>query len=395
MLFDAGISKLKGLTAMIGNRGNAGDAPVSSHKTNIKISAVSKPLLKLLARYKYERENILGLEISTHYIRICQMKNSYGRWSLNQLASACMENQFTNLDIQQNQDIYVENLKFLLAKHHIKTTDVALSIPTSASIIKIINMPDMEEDELAQAASMGAIWESMAQLSGSIHEYSIYYKILNRKIFQSASLAPRTAQAQITLDNFISPETNIPSFTGPEVSTNSSTEEQPNLPAPIEQQTETPAKPAPEQADTMDVLFVATRLGDALLYMDIAQRAGLTPVIMDAKCNALKHAFETNPDRNTIPHPYALLEFGIDENYIYIINGLQVAAYNINIADENKKLLTHNIENADTLQAFVQNYAGQLQSILDNYRNQYVVRSEIFLSVLTRRCMFPMLHPSH
>lgn len=442
MNFNPNMAEIKAkLQALMHKAPGSGNVGTQTSKAGSLALAALKPILHLVGKYSFDNEKILGVEISPHYIRICQMKSSYGRWSLNQLASTCMETQFTNLDIQMNMDLYVDNLKALLEKHHIKTKDTALSIPTSVSIIKIINMPDMEEEDLAGAAAMGGIWESMVQLSGGIYEYSVYYKLLRRKIKPSESLALKDLQAAAaevgldnllsaepvtapaapaipepqvvikdfsnilqevgalntqpaeasldnilgssseipqpeikteSLDNILSETTDVSNILGDSTEISSSNEDGQILAQEVasEPVAEQPAAIPEEEATTMDVLFVAAKKSDIALYTTIAQRAGLNPIIVDIKADALKHAFDTNPDKRKIPEPYALLEFGADENYIYIVEGEGVSTYSIPLAEEDKQLMARHEENLEAFKGFTERFAGKLQEILTNYTKQ-------------------------
>lgn len=443
MDFSASINELKEKLQGLTSKGDS-DTPAKAKR---QLPAFAKPAVKLLGKYATAKEKVLGLEISPHYIRLCQMQNAYGKWSLYQLASSCMENQFTTMDVRMNPDIYVENLQLLLKKHNIKAKDVALSVPTSSSVIKIINMPEMEDEDLDGAAAMGAIWESMVQLEGSIQEYSVYYKVLRHKVkaSESLSLVDMAAAGSGSLDGLLSGGgddsnsldnllqqdsvaeiapvaesvvTEIPTEAlsediasiGQEIpaaeevpvsieSENSqimdhasadsvaqvAEEELKNVsvpavietdiiqetPAPVEEGVveapEAVVEDVQEEANTMDVLFVATKIADLQLYTDIAQRAGLKPVVVDARCNALKHAFDTNPEKNKIPEPYAMLEFGPDENYLYVIDGDAVSVLPINITDEDKQLTINHENNKEALPGFFQRYAEQLNLVLEHY----------------------------
>ena len=131
----------------------------SSHVTNEKPTSkpkksnaetyqqMLKPLTDVLGKASLENEKILGVDITPHYIRVAQMKHSYGQWILNNLASSCMETQFKKDDIAINVDLYVENLKDLVTKHKISTKNVAFSLPTSSSIVKVLTVPEMDEDD--------------------------------------------------------------------------------------------------------------------------------------------------------------------------------------------------------------------------------------------------------
>ena len=72
----------------------------------------------------------------------------------------------------------------------------------------------------------------------------------------------------------------------------------------------------------MDILFVASKLADINSYTDIVEKGGLNAVIIDVKCFALKSAVDQiNQISGTIEDSNltAVLEFGLDENYVMIL----------------------------------------------------------------------------
>lgn len=385
-------TKLQSISGKKGRGEKSADSRTKNNESGNKFPALNT-LINLLGKYSYDHENMLGVEISPHYIRVCQMKNSYGMWHLNHLASTCMESQFINNDIHSSPELYAENLKQLIEKHNIKTKNVALSVPTSSSIVKVVNMPDMEEEDLAQASSMGAIWENMVQLNGSINDYSIYYKVLQRKVRPSMSLAftenyseEQYEEIPHATQSYETPAITQPAEITPDYYINA-------LPANVASQTEetvidvpsitiqdSEASPADEleEANTMDVLFIASHLSDIQLYTDIAQKAGLNPLVIDIKCNAIKRAFETNPEKHNITQPYALLEFGADENYVYIVEGQSIVTFGIEIAEEDKQLMVNYKEHEDALSDLIQRYAGQLEQILEHYSKNHKRKLKVY-----------------
>ena len=73
--------------------------------------------------------------------------------------------------------------------------------------------------------------------------------------------------------------------------------------------------------NTMELLFVASKLSDVNAYSSIAKKAGLNPVIMDVRCFTLKNAYDNTKDKSiTDKVNSAILELGVDENYIMIIH---------------------------------------------------------------------------
>lgn len=405
--------------------GGEGTAPAAKPK---KIKKGMNPIEKAVGKYMLGRETILGVDITPHYIRLCQMKNVYDQWTLNNLASACMESQFRNSDIIVNPDLYVENLKDLIKKNKISTKDVAFSIPTASTIIKVLRIPDMSDEDFVQAAALGSIWESMVMLEGSISEYSVYYKILRHNPAPEMPAAPvveaipqtdvpleiavETAPvepvliptetvpeapveiaaetpAENTLTEAIAPEITpaddaalIPSEIPAEISLDAALAPAADYSAQtdmtglegfntgLEQSFE--VAPALPEGPTMDVLFVASKLSDIYLHADIIRRAGLNPVLADTRCLALKHAFESNPKNlEHVTKPYAFMEFGPDDNYIFVVDDNHSEVYKLYVSDDDITTLIYNPNDLEKLKEFVANFASQAQQILDNHQAAY------------------------
>ena len=46
-------------------------------------------------------------------------------------------------------------------------------------------------------------------------------------------------------------------------------------------------------SNMMDVLFVASKLGDVNTLVDLVSKGGINPVVLDVRCFALRNAFQT------------------------------------------------------------------------------------------------------
>jgi type IV pilus assembly protein PilN len=410
------ISNLKQqIHGMLGKRSKSPSAASKQKKSSGNLNKIINPLRDSLARYVFERETLMGVDITPHYVRVCQMNQSYGQWILNNLASSCIETQFRKYDIQSNSDLYVENLKDLVNKNNIKVKNVAFSLPTSSSIIKVLNIPDMSEEDFAQAAALGSIWESMVSLEGGIGEYSVYYKILSHNppkpmpIMEPAPIAEAVQEfalpniEPLTYSNEVIPQEQkilapviegtiaelpmdlTPIETAPEMVAaievpqevmaeiaqpeNMISENPVDMQASFE---EIPALPMEPPGPTMDVLFVASKLADIYLHSDIIRRAGLNPILADVRCLALKHAFESNPDNlKSISGPYAFIEFGPDENYVFVVDGDHTDIYNVFVSDDDKNVVIYHSEDIAQMQTFVQNFAAQTLQILTDHESRF------------------------
>ena len=132
--------------------------------------------------------------------------------------------------LRSNPEIYVEHIQTALHIAKVETTNAAIALPVSSAIIRVLQMPVMTDEEMQIAIASDSLWENLTQLPDALENYSIFHQVIRRHT-----------------------ESNI-----------------------------------------MDVLFVASKIDDVNLYADIVRQAGLSPVIVDVRCFALRNAFETH-----------------------------------------------------------------------------------------------------
>jgi len=126
--------------------------------------------------------------------------------------------------------------------------------------------------------------------------------------------------------------------------------------------------------NTMEILFVASKLADVNAYSSIVKKAGLNPVIMDVRCFTLKNAHDNTKYKSiTDKGNSAILELGIDENYIMIIhNNIPVITDIFLRPQEKQQLLEVISENIPTdADAVIRRYAMQVKQAITDYENKY------------------------
>lgn len=123
-----------------------------------------------------EQIPVLGLDISHNYLRITQMDQKGEQWILLKMISR-------SLDLQSQDDETAEQelVKILIEikKQEKFTTDkVAVSLPITSAIIKVINIPILKDTELNIAVENGSLWTNTIQLPEDLTAYSIFWQIL-------------------------------------------------------------------------------------------------------------------------------------------------------------------------------------------------------------------------
>ena len=171
-----------------------------------------------------------------------------------------------------------EELNIALQKSKVSTSNAAIAIPVTNAIIRVVTAPLMNDEELKKAIDTNSLWENLVQLTDNLDDYSIFHQVINR-----------------------SPKDN-----------------------------------------TMDILFVASKLTDINNYTSIIKNSGLNPVIIDVKCFALKSAVDqiNQISKKTEDTNFtALLEFGLDENYVMILYNNNPIITDIFLRGQDRKIL--------------------------------------------------------
>ena len=73
-----------------------------------------------------------------------------------------------------------EEIELAMANGKITTKNVAISIPVTSAIIRVVTSPLMTDDELQKAIETDSLWENLVQLTDNLNDYSIFHQIINR-----------------------------------------------------------------------------------------------------------------------------------------------------------------------------------------------------------------------
>lgn len=115
------------------------------------------------------------------------------------------------------------------------TTDkVAVSLPITSAVVKVVNIPLLNETELNIAVENGSLWTSSIQLPEDLSAYSIFWQVLAKD----------------------------------------------------------------EAKNQMSVLFVASRRSEIDKMVDTLAKAGLDALVVDVRCFALRNVLRLNEEKN-------------------------------------------------------------------------------------------------
>ena len=290
------------------------DAPVPKPEVgNKKESFFSKFLKNRLGKSTAKGEEIVGVELTPNEIRLSQVSNNKSnQWVLDKFHVHKFEGIPSGGTVLENPDKVADELKIALQKLKINTTNAAIAIPVTSAIIRVVTAPLMTDEELKKAIDTDSLWENLVQLTDNLSDYSIFHQVINKDT------------------------------TG----------------------------------NTMDILFVASKLSDINNYTDIIKKGGLNAVIIDVKCFALKSAVDQiNQIAGSIEESNltAVLEFGLDENYVMILYENNPIITDIFIRSQDRKTLEES-NNQEEMDALVRRYMTQVKQAIQDFETKYEKR---------------------
>ena len=170
----------------------------------------------------------------------------------------------------------------------------------------------MKDEELQKAIETNSLWENLVQLTDNLDDYSIFHQVINRN----------------------------------------------------------------DKENTMDILFVASKLADINNFTSIIKGSGLNPVIIDVKCFALKSAVDqinqiSNKSEDT--SLTAVLEFGLDENYLMILYNNNPIITDIFLRGQDRKILMES-KDQEEKEGLVRRFITQVKQAIQDFETKYEKR---------------------
>ena len=126
-------------------------------------------------------EDVVGVELTPGEIRLAQLtSNKSNQWVLEKFFVHKVEGMPEGGTVLDNADLVGDQLKIALQKSKITTTNAAIAIPVTSAIIRVVTAPLMSEEELGVAIKSDSLWENLVQLTDNLADYSIFHQVINR-----------------------------------------------------------------------------------------------------------------------------------------------------------------------------------------------------------------------
>ena len=286
-------------------------APGSQPKKNKAKEFFQKFFQSKVSKMSVAGEEIAGLDITKEAIRVAQVSQDKDEnWILDKFSYRLLDQEKITENVLESKDYVADEISLAMSNAKITSKNIALSIPVTSAIIRVVTSPLMTDEELQKAIETDSLWENLVQLTDNLNDYSIFHQVINRN----------------------------------------------------------------SKNNTMDILFVASKLSDVNAYASIAKKAGLNPVIMDVRCFTLKNAHDNtkfksiNKNENSV-----ILELGLDENYVMIIHNNIPIITDIFLRPQEKQHLLDvvNEQIPSEAEAVIRRYAMQVKQAITDYEAKY------------------------
>ncbi|MDA9157969.1 pilus assembly protein PilM [Candidatus Pelagibacter sp.] len=306
------LEKLKSLKNLKGSK-NSSDNNISNQtpQKNKAKELFQKFFQSKVSKMSVAGEEIAGLDITREAIRAAQVsQDKEENWILDKFSYRLLDQEKMADNFLDNKDYIAEEIELVMSNAKITSKNIALSIPVTSAIIRVVTSPLMTDDELQKAIETDSLWENLVQLTDNLNDYSIFHQIINRN----------------------------------------------------------------SKNNTMEILFVASKLSDVNAYASIAKKAGLNPVIMDVRCFTLKNAHDNtkfksiNKNENSV-----ILELGQEENYLMIIHNNIPIITDIFLRPQEKQHIMDvvNEQIPTEAEAVIRRYAMQIKQAITDYEVKY------------------------
>jgi len=278
---------------------------------------IANTVVGFLSKYSVQQEEIVGLDITPKSLRLVQLSKKGKEWMVEKLSYRHIEG---ISDIKNDGKRIAEEIQIALKAGKFSTTNGAISLPVSNSIVRVIPIPLMTEEEMQKSIDTASLWENITQLPDALENYSIFYQIIKKD-------------------------------------------------------------PA---ANMMDVLLVASKITDVNVYVDVVTKGGINPVILDVRCFALRNALETAEMSQFKKKPLAILEIGEFENFLLIIKNENPYVSDIFASAKDKETLGKAQITKETLSPIIDRYVMQIKQNLVTYINRFKVDKIENLFIVTQ-----------
>ena len=143
------------------------------------IAKAFAPIINIIGRSHTKKEKVIGVVVRDKFIQAAEISFKKNTCKVNNFSNQQISGIGDDQDFLSATTFLSDQVKNALESIKTKTKDVAVSLDTSKAQIYNLQIPVMDEQDLAEANALGGFWDQFDETPESLDEFETTYSIIS------------------------------------------------------------------------------------------------------------------------------------------------------------------------------------------------------------------------
>ena len=144
------------------------------------IAKIFAPIINIIGKSHTKKEKVIGVVVRDRFIQAAEISFKKNTCKVNNFSNQQIAGIGDDQDFLSATTYLSDQLKNALESIKTKTKDVAISLDTSKAQIYNLQIPVMDEQDLAEANALGGFWDQFDETPESLDEFETSYSIISK-----------------------------------------------------------------------------------------------------------------------------------------------------------------------------------------------------------------------
>ena len=144
------------------------------------IAKVFAPIINVIGKSHTKKEKVIGVVVRDRFIQAAEISFKKNICKVNNFSNQQIAGIGDDQDFLSATTYLSDQVKNALESIKTKTKDVAVSLDTSKAQIYNLQIPVMDEQDLAEANALGGFWDQFDETPESLEEFETTYSIISK-----------------------------------------------------------------------------------------------------------------------------------------------------------------------------------------------------------------------
>ena len=144
------------------------------------IAKIFAPIINIIGKSHTKKEKVIGVVVRDKFIQAAEISFKKNTCKINNFSNQQIAGIGDDQDFLSATTYLSDQVKNALESIKTKTKDVAISLDTSKAQIYNLQIPVMDEQDLAEANSLGGFWDQFDETPENLEEFETSYSVINK-----------------------------------------------------------------------------------------------------------------------------------------------------------------------------------------------------------------------